>query len=339
MIKSKLVKLTATLALCLLNFFVSAKEYALTPSDMSAAKKAKAGDILWLSAGIYSQKLLLSNLKGTAAKPIIIQAIPGEKVLFDGTDDLSGDWQVLSADMPEGKMIQEAQWEKLKGKLYCKKLDAPIYGLIYKGRLMSQARWPNARWDDPWRLDRYFVLRRAEDTSIKGTIYDGLSTDNTLEESSKWLHYDRSQCRHRDEMLGDTDISYQGAVAVMSYTWGSWASKVTSHQAGDNDFNYDINFEKSGTIKKEALTFLNKRVGWEKGKGKFRKSGHAGIQFFLMGLPALDIEEEWWYDKKSGVLYFISPQGENPDKGQIRGKRRDYIFEARHCQYLHIKGI
>jgi len=339
MYKSILVKAITTLAFLMVVMFANAKEYTLSPSDMSAVRKAKAGDILWLSAGTYSQKILLTNLKGTATKPIIIQARPGEKVLFDGTDDLSGGWKEVKPDMPEGKMIQEAQWERIKGKLYCKKLDAPVYSLVYNNRLMSQARWPNACWDDPWRLDRYYVLRRAEETSSKGTIYDGLTTDNTLEESSKWLYYDRSQCQHREEMLGDMDISYQGAVAVMSYTWGSWASKITSHQAGDNDFNYDTNFEGSGTIKKEALTFLNKRVGWEKGKGKFRKSGHAGIQFFLMGLPALDIEEEWWYDKNSGVLYFISPEGENPDKEQIRGKRRDYILEARHCKYLHIKGI
>lgn len=320
-------------------FQVKAKEYTVTPNNLGALKKAKAGDVIWLSKGRYAQKILLTNLKGTASKPIVVQAKPGEKVLFDGTDDLSDNWKEVRPDMAEGELIQEAQWGRLKGKLYCKKLDSPIYGLIYKGRLMSEARWPNARWDDPWRLDRYFVLRRAEVSSSKGIIYDGLATENTLVESSKWLHYDRSQCQHREEMLGNMDISFEGAVAVMSYTWGSWATKITKHQSGDDFFNYDTNFEGSGKIQKEALTFLNKRVGWDKGKGKFKKSGHAGIQFFLMGLPALDIEEEWWYDQESGVLYFVSPDGKKPEKGQIHGKRRDFGLEAKHCKYIHIKGI
>ena len=40
--------------------------------------------------------------------------------------------------------------------------------------------------------DRYFVLRRAETTSQKGRLDDGLATPNTLKESEAWLHYDRS---------------------------------------------------------------------------------------------------------------------------------------------------
>ena len=37
-------------------------------------------------------------------------------------------------------------------------------------------------------------------------------------------------------------------------------------------------------------TFLNNRIGWNRGKRKFTKSGHGGIHFFIMGLPALDVD-------------------------------------------------
>ena len=84
-----------------------------------------------------------------------------------------GNWS--KPNSPEGKLIQTGQWKRLRGKLYCLQLDKPVYGLIYDGRLMSDARWPNARWDDPWRLDRYMVLRRASEQSVKGELHDGLT--------------------------------------------------------------------------------------------------------------------------------------------------------------------
>ena len=58
-----------------------------------------------------------------------------------------------------------------------------------------------------------------------------------------------------------------------------------------------------------------------------------------MGLPALDIEEEWWYHEPNKTLYFVSPDGKKPAAGQIRGKRRDFQLTAINCQHLHIKGL
>ncbi|TLX74325.1 hypothetical protein E9993_12605 [Labilibacter sediminis] len=316
-----------------------AKEIIISPNNPTGLRNVKAGDIVLFKGGKYKGVYNLNNLRGTASKPIVIKAMPGEKVVFDGTDPLDGEWKEVTPFSPEGKLIQEAQWKRLEGKLYSLKVEVPIYSLIYKGRLMSDARWPNARWDDPWRLDRYYVLRRAEVSSTKGTLYDGLTTENTLTESSKWLHYDRSQCKHREEMLGDLGISFRDGIVVMSHTWGSWATRITNHKAGESHFDYDTKFTGSGKIQKEANTFLNNRIGWHKGTGKFKKSGHAGIQFFLMGLAALDIQEEWWYDEKTKTLYFITPDGKKPAEGEIEGKRRDYLLEVTNCKNLHIQGF
>ena len=257
---------------------ISAEDIHLSAQNMGSLKKVKAGDTVWFEAGVYAQPVEVQGLQGTADKPITIAASKGAKVILDGTDRLAGEWKLVTPDTTEGKLIQPSQWRRMQGRLYCLKLDKPIHALVYEGRLMSDARWPDARWDDPWRLDRYMVLRRATGQSIKGQLHDGLATDNTLEESSRWIHYDRSQLNHRQETLGDTGVSFQGAVVVMSHTWGSWGTRITEHKAGSDRLKYDTTFQGSGSIQDEADGFLNNRIGWPEASSRFKTSGHGGMR-------------------------------------------------------------
>jgi hypothetical protein len=236
-------------------------------------------------------------------------------------------------------VIQDTQWERIgNNRLFSLKLDAPVHALIYDGRLMSEARWPNARWDDPWRLDRYNVLRRATEESTPGELFDGFPTENTLEESSKWVYYDReARAKHR-EMLADTGIDFTNSVVVISYAWGSFATRVTVHEAGANSFHFDTEFTGSGSIQDEAVRFVVNRIEWDN-PNRFKRSSHGGIHFFFEGLPALDIPEEWWYDKDSGTLYFITPDGKAPDASKLRGKRRDYLLTISDSSHVHVKSL
>lgn len=318
---------------------IHAQNKVFASKDLISNKNTKPGDTIFVQGEICTNPIVIRNLKGTKEKPIVITPLNPDKFVLNGTDILPSKWDEVTPDSESGKLIQEAQWKRIKGKVFALQVKDPIYALVFEGKLMSDARWPNARWDDPWRIDRYMVLRRASETSVKGELNDGLSTENTLEESEKWLHYNRSKLKHRDEMLGDLDISFEGAVVVMSYSWGSWATRVTNHEKGSDRFNYDTEFIGSGKIQKEALTFLNKRIGWNLAHKKFQKCGHGGLQFFLMGLPALDIEEEWWYDEASKTVFFISPDGKNPNDFKIEGKRRDYMLEAMNCDYVELKDF
>lgn len=346
--------LLSSAVVALLSGTVDAKDYylGLNGSDKNngsinkpfkslkrAADKLKAGDTLYIRGGRYTQPFSASDLEGTATKPITIASMPGEEVIFDGTDVIHGDWQLVTPNSDAGKKIQAGQWQRLEGKIYSLKLDAPVYSITYNDRLMSDARWPNARWDDPWRLDRYFVLRRAETTSQKGRLDDGLATPNTLKESEAWLHYDRSGLKHREETLANIGVSFKDATVVMSYAWGSWASKITEHKVGVNSLHYDTNFEGSGSLTKEAKGFLNNRIGWRLAKKKFGRSSHSGLQYFVMGLPALDIPEEWWFDNDTSTLYFMTPDGKAPAKGSVRGKRRDFQLSITDSEYVTVKGF
>lgn len=332
---------TLILLISLGGLAATAKEMRVGPGDNieKTLRKARGGDTVYFESGRYSEPLTVRRLKGQFWNPVVLRPAPGAEVVFDGTDALPDNWTEVTPGSEYGARIQSAQWDRIQGKLYAQKLSEPIYALLYKDRLMSDARWPNSRWDDPWRLDRYMALRRAEVNSTRGELYDGLTTDNTLEESSTWLHYDRSLCTNREEMLADTGISFEGGIAVVSHTWGSWGTRITSHAAGTNNFKYDTTFADSGSIREEATQFMNNRLQWKDAEKIFSRSSHSGIQFFLMGLPALDIPEEWWYDQQTGVLYFISPDGERPEPGQIRGKRRDFLLTIEDCEHLRVEGF
>ncbi len=308
-------------------------------SIQKATSKVSAGDTIILRCGRYIEPVTISGLKGSESKPIVIGSYPGEKVIFDGTDLLEGKWRLVTPETSEGKPIQKAQWVRIKGnELYSMKLDRDIYALIYDGRVMSDARWPDSRWDDPHRQDRYMVLRRATERSIPGQLHDGLPTNNTLEESSKWIHYDRRDLINNREALADTGLDFSNSVVVISYAWTSFGTRITAHKAGMNSFRFDTEFNGSGGLKDEAIHFIIKRIEWDN-SNHFKRSSHGGIHFFIEGLPALDIRQEWWYDQPSRILYFISPDGKKPRTGKARGKRRDYMVTIKNCSYVQLKGF
>ena len=310
-----------------------------TRSIAVAASRASAGDTIILRKGRYADPVVVTGLLGSTDKPITIKSYQGERAIFDGTDVLDGQWKLVTPGSSEGKLIQEAQWKRIgDNELYAMRLNRDIYALIYDDHLMSDARWPNARWDDPWRLDRYMVLRRAAEGSKSGEIHDGLPTENTLEESEKWIHYDRSKLKHREESLADTGLDFTGSSVLLSSFWTSFGTRVTNHHAGRNHFMFDAEFSGSGGLQSEAIRFIINRVDWDNPR-VFTRSTHGGIHYFLMGLPALDIPQEWFYHKSSKTLYFISPDGKAPVSGRTRVKRRDHLLVIRNSEHVHVKGI
>ena len=303
-----------------------------------AARKARAGDSILLLEGRYAEPERVDGLQGTKTAPVTIAAAPGAQVVFDGTDELKRNWKRVTPDTAEGRLIQPAQWKRIGNHaLYAMTLEADICALIYDGRLMSDARWPDARWGDPWRLDRYMVLRKAGPGSAPGVIHDSLTTENTLDEASKWIHYDRGQLKHREETLAETGLDFTGASVLLSCFWASFGTRVTEHAAGRNDFGFDTLFEGSGSLRKEAVGYVINRVGWNN-VGLFKRSCHGGVHYFLMGLPALDIPQEWFYHHPSKTLYFIAPGGKRPQPGKARGKRRDHAITISSSVGVHLKG-
>jgi hypothetical protein len=62
--------------------------------------------------------------------------------------------------------------------------------------------------------------------------------------------------------------------------------------------------------------------------------------YYLFGtLAALDAEREWYYESKSGTLYFMAPGGVNPNTVDVRAKRRQYAFDLRGRSNVTIRNI
>jgi hypothetical protein len=65
-----------------------------------------------------------------------------------------------------------------------------------------------------------------------------------------------------------------------------------------------------------------------------------GGYYYLFGtLSALDAEKEWFYDANATKLYFIAPGGVDPNKIQVRSKRRPYAFDLRGKNGVTISNV
>jgi hypothetical protein len=127
---------------CLLPLVVPAATYFVSPagddaSPGSAAKPFRTiqhavdllqpGDTCFVRAGTYRETVKLEK-KGTAAQPIRIRAYPGERVVLDGTEPITG-------------------WKPAGNKLYTAKTSLKVEQLFAGNRMLVEARWPNCTLD------------------------------------------------------------------------------------------------------------------------------------------------------------------------------------------------
>jgi len=127
---------------CLLPFALSAATVFISPSGDDANPGTLAqpfrtiqhgvnllqpGDTCFVRSGTYREAVTIAK-KGTAAKPIRVRAYPGERVLLDGTEPITG-WQ------PAGKG------------LYTTKTPLTFEQLFAGEQMLTEARWPNCAPD------------------------------------------------------------------------------------------------------------------------------------------------------------------------------------------------
>jgi hypothetical protein len=66
----------------------------------------------------------------------------------------------------------------------------------------------------------------------------------------------------------------------------------------------------------------------------------SGGYYYLFGtLAALDAEREWYYDSGAGFLYFMAPGKVNPNKLNVRAKKRQFAFDLRGKSGVTIRNI
>mgnify|MGYP001161664833 FL=1 len=196
-----------------------------------------------------------------------------------------------------GTKTIDAKWNLYKDGIYKTKLKNDIWQLFANDLSMSPARWPNGNWND-------------------GSLWDKT-------QSMAWPEKGKGAYGHHyNAALKTLDFDLTDAIILVnSGSFKTYASLVTEHTPGSDNFKYDT------TRKKIRVHFSY--------KGKVFKHG-----YFLEGkLGLLDVPGEWFYDPNTKTLYFYPPDNVHPSDMEIKGKNIDYAFKLTKSNHIRIKNI
>ncbi len=104
-------------------------EQAPFASIAQALKAAKGGDTITIRAGVYRESLSL-NLSGTAERPTVLRAAPGQRVVLTGFAPITG-------------------WKAAGDGVYTTIVEGPVDDLFVGFRPQPVSRWPDL--DEPMR--------------------------------------------------------------------------------------------------------------------------------------------------------------------------------------------
>eukprot|EP00111_Clytia_hemisphaerica_P016485 TCONS_00048859-protein len=192
-------------------------------------KKLKnPGDECQIREGRYHEEIKIENLKGTKEMPYVIRGYKDERPLLDGTVVLKN----------------VTKW-KQNGNIWSAKIDSTIWQLFFGKTMMTNARWPNAKWSDK-------------------TIFDGKRWPTLAEGSRSGLIINKGRS------LADTGIDMTGALAILNIgSFETFVAKVENHRAGKNQFNfkdtfgdYHFSHDRSRYFLEDKLELLDAEEEW-----------------------------------------------------------------------------
>jgi|GEM_PF-4418752 len=161
-----------------------------------------------LRGATYNEVVTRSGMKGTATRPITIQAYQDEAVTFDGTIDITGGW------VAEG------------GNVYSKHIGEDVWQLFVeengKWQQKNNARWPNARFGEKQGDVESIYSRDSWAHANTSGNSMGIMADDSLTD---------------DNNINNIDLTDAVVVANVG-SFDSWTRKITKHSAGSNSFEY-----------------------------------------------------------------------------------------------------
>lgn len=270
------------------------------------------GDVLILHAGVYTEPLELDGW----TKSITVKPSPGADVTLRGLREISTRWTNAGDDV----------WST--------QIDFDVWQLFIGDRLVYLARWPNASFEDGslWRMtqcmrntDHGWDHKNAQPTgqTKPGVLFDApfpVEHDST-EFREGDAEYNGGLPRKNAVSLAESGIDFTGALAVLNAGhWLTWTRPVTKHAAGDDHFAYDA---------------MADTLGSRQSRIEMRKH----VVYYMLGLPALDRPNEWWFDADTRTVYLKLKPGENPNTLPIQGKIRDHGIVLRNCAGLRFQDL
>ena len=268
----------------------------------SALKRAKGGETIFLRGGRYRVNVNLR--KAVFEKQVTVRNYPGEEVVFEGTQNLSSNWQ---------------EW---KQGIYKTVLENDVWQLFSGSDLVYVARWPDARFEDDtiWRMTQ--SMRSLNGGFRKGNYTGksrfGLAYDEDFKQHDGTGFYEgdsRYEVKDQPESLAESSVDFTGALAVLNIGhWMTWARPILKHSAGSDHFTYDTSGFSEEDLKAHSA-------------------------YYILGLQALDRPNEWWFDHKTKELYYMPPSGKRPSEMNLAARDQHFGLNLLKCKNLKFHGI
>jgi hypothetical protein len=169
-----------------------------------------------------------------------------------------------------------------------------------------------------WTLDHGSVYEAK--VALNGDDTNQLFVDNEMMTEARWpngndlfhVNWATAKAGTDASHIVDSNIPKANWAGAKVHLWSG--SDPFSHQTGDVTYS------------------TNGQIGIDVGQTGTCPSicPSSGGYYYLFGtLSALDAENEWFYDANATTLYFMAPGGVDPNKIQVRSKRRLYAFDLR----------
>jgi len=260
----------------------------------------QAGDMLYLRGGDYyvPTKIEMYATKGTERNPITISSFSNETAIIKGCRAIGTDgWvQVTEKDRNYLKYFKHSPNNVTPEGLtniYKKRIAYNIFDLFIDNEGLTLARWPNARDWSPEAWDQWQSRRGVTDRQTHIRIYDH---EADIFPGGK---------------LSDVEISLTGCgVAGGLSGFRDARTVVTRHVPGNDYFDH------------EYIPRIT---------GKDGEKHWSVIRYYLAGLPLLDEEMEWGFDRdedgKGGTVYVWTKAGRPPSSfSTIDGRVVEHVF-------------
>ena len=190
-------------------------------SIQECVNAAGGGDECQIRAGRYHEEVEVTGVRGWAQQPTLIKGYGDERPLLDGTVEIkpkAGEWQIM-------------------GDIYYGEIEETIWQLFYDDLMMTNARWPNAKWSDK-------------------TVFDGT---NHWAKTSK--NSEKGKIISLNDDLKDSGLDMTGAIGILNIgAWNSFMAKVDHHTPGSNEFTYTDTFGNYPTKWKHSKYYLEDKL-------------------------------------------------------------------------------
>ncbi len=211
----------------------------------------------------------------------------------------------------DGSLPIKSVWRKYEGNVYQTRLTEPVWQLFVNGKSMTSARWPNGNWDDGSVWDKQKSMMWPQGGELK---YKQNEKSRAMTQGDGLGHYRNEQLRGLDFSLADG-----GILIVTSGSFRTYKSIIKAHEPRSDTFQFDastvmVHFSYKDRIEKHS--------------------------YFLEGKKELiDVENEWFYEPETGMLYLWAEDGVEPSGLDVRGKVQSYVFEGQDCSHIRIQGV